>query len=174
VLLITLCSTLSPGIARAEDPKHRLGLRGGINLLLFRGRDEGARTEEILAGPTLVYERTVLPERFRLGVAGPVYLADSRMDFPMTLFGKVIHRGEAWDFYFAPGLAVIGRFFNGDRRNQEGRGDELSIGGRMGLGASYRLTDAWHLDFDGGYTFIPVNSVVSHELALGAGVSYGF
>jgi hypothetical protein len=168
---------VAPGAAADDsDQDHRLGLRGGVNLLIFRGRDPDADApkEELLFGPTLSYERTILPARLHLGVAGPVMIADNRFDFPVSLFGKVIHRAEEWDFYFAPGLTVNTRFFQNNRRNEEGRGDELSIGGKLGLGASLRMTRSWNLDIDGGYTFIPLNSTVSHELGLAAGFSFGF
>jgi len=175
-LLAGVVFSSSAAWAQERDNDHRIGVRGGADVLFFRARAPGASgpSAELMYGPTVSYERTVLPARFRLGVAAPLLFASNRIDFPGSVYGKVVHRAEAWDLYFAPGFAVIVRLFQDERENQERRADELSVGGKLGFGGAWRVTPQWNLDIDAGYTFIPVNSTVTHQLSLAVGVSYGF
>lgn len=161
---------------QSKDNDHRIGVRGGADVLFFRARAPGASgpEAELMYGPTVSYERTILPTRFRLGAAAPLLFAPNRIDLPTSVFGKVVHRTEAWDLYFAPGFSVIVRLFQDEREDEERRADELSVGGKLAFGGSWRVTPQWNLDIDAGYTFIPVNSTVTHQLSLAAGISFGF
>ena len=163
-----------------EEPHlNGVSLGGAYTFHVLSDRDsettgEPLRTVEHLGGFVLAYERKFLAERLALTVSKPFYFSRERFDTPLDLILRVLFRKGSWEAFVGAVVTWNIRVFKKERAEQEGQKNVMSLGVGAVTGGSYFVTERWSLDLELGYSFVPTDDVVTHEVAAALGGIYHF
>lgn len=167
-----------PGDAQGEETEEGLGeeeeYKNGFifgfshqfHLLRDRGDPIGAALghKENLLGFMLAFERIFHPH-VSITFVKAFYFNQERLDSPFEILINGLYRKNKWEPFVAAGILTSIRVFYSVRDENGVAEKEFSFGLRFVAGFKYFITPHWAVSFEFGYSFIPGNDVVEHELS---------
>ena len=156
------------GLGREEEYKN--GFIFGFSHILHLTRDRGTElgsalghTENLL-GPFFAFERVLHPH-VSITFVKPFYFNKERLDSPFELLINGLYRVNEWEPFVAAGVLSVLRVFYSERDANGIAEKEFSFGLRFVGGFKYFITPHWAVSFELGYTFIPANDIIEHEVS---------
>jgi len=169
------------GAKPEEDPEPKNGVSFKIAYMHTFNRarpsqdpDAEAPSDDDMGGFVLAYERVVLPEWLAVEFAKPFYFGVGRFDSPFEATLELFHRWRFVEPFLGVGLTFNVRVFGGEREEIEGERNNLSFGIVTTPGLRFWVAKRWSLELEGSYAYIPLGTVVEHELALALGPAFAF
>jgi hypothetical protein len=160
------------GQGGGEDKPRPNGVTLGAaySFHILRDRDsattgEPLRSAEHLGGFVVAYERELIPEHLALTISKPFLFSRERFDTPFDFILRGLFRKGSWEGFVGALITWNIRVFEQERAEQEGETNLMSLGVGAVIGGSRYFTDQWSLDLEVGYTYIPTDDIVEHEIS---------
>lgn len=160
-----------------EELRHLLsfGPRVAYHSLRERNATErGAPEDERLGGFAVSYERILVPEAWACVVSKPLLFNSERFDSPIDLQGKRMFAVGDWELFVGAGITANLRVFRSERRKEEARSKETTLGLLTTTGLTRRLGKRVTVAIEAGYAWIPLSRVVEHEFTGSVMTGYAF
>jgi len=153
-----------------EEEEYKNGFIFGFSHILHLTRDRGTElgsalghTENLL-GPFFAFERVLHPH-VSITFVKPFYFNKERLDSPFELLINGLYRVNKWEPFVAAGMLTVLRVFYSERDANGIAEKEFSFGLRFVGGFKYFITPHWAVSFELGYTFVPANDIIEHEIS---------
>lgn len=161
--------------------KNNISFKGAYALHLLQARDSQhpdptrvAPSLDHLGGLVLAYERTLVAGWLSLELNKPFLFGVGRFDFPIDAGLRLIHRWGRVEPFLGAGVTFNARFFFAQRDEIEGRPFDISFGVATVAGLAIWIAPRWAIELEGGYSWIPVGTVVAHEINGALGPVFAF
>jgi hypothetical protein len=161
-------------VEKAEEPEEREFLNAfafgaSYSYHALRARNDAETGEplprgEHLGGFVISYSRHVIPERLAITIAKPFLFSQERFDTPFDFILRGLLRRGAWEGFLGVLVTWNIRIFEKEREAKEGERNVLSLGVGAVLGGAYFFNPRWSLDLEAGYTYVPTEDIVTHEV----------
>ncbi len=155
---------------RLFEDEYKNAFIFGFSHILHLTRDRGTELgsaighRENLLGPFFAFERILHPH-VSITFVKPFYFNKDRLDSPFELLINGLYRVNDWEPFVAAGMLSVLRVFYAERDANGVAEKEFSFGLRFVAGFKYFITPRWAVTFEFGYTFIPANDVIEHEIS---------
>lgn len=155
---------------RDSEEEYRNAFIFGFSHILHLTRDRGTELgnaighRENLLGPFFAFERILHPH-VSITFVKPFYFNKERLDSPFELLINGLYRVNKWEPFVAAGMLTVLRVFYSERDANGVAEKEFSFGIRFVGGVKYFITPHWAVSFELGYTFVPANDIIEHEIS---------
>ena len=153
-----------------EEEEYKNGLLFGFSHMfhLHRDKDTPVGTalgdRENLYGVFFAFERILHPH-VSLTLVKPFYFNRERLDSPFEILVNGLYRKNNWEPFLAAGILGSLRVFYAVRDENGVAEKEFSFGVRFVAGVKYFVTPHWCVSFEFGYTYVPADDIIEHEIS---------
>lgn len=153
-----------------EQEEYKNGFIFGFSHMfhLLRERDTPLGSalghKENMYGILLAYER-ILHQHVSITFVKPFYFNRERLDSPFEILISGLYRKNKWEPFVAAGVLGVLRVFYSVRDANGVPEKEFAFGLRFVAGFKYFITPHWAVSFEFGYTFMPTDTEIEHEIS---------
>ena len=153
-----------------QEEEYKNGFLFGFSHMfhLHRDRDtplgSALGDRENLYGVFFAFERILHPH-VSITFVKPFYFNRDRLDSPFEILVNGLYRKNKWEPFIAAGILGSLRVFYSVRDENGVAEKEFSFGLRFVAGVKYFITPHWCVSFEFGYSYIPADDIIEHEIS---------